>query len=516
MRSYPSLRFSLRLTAGAVLCATLSTAQAQTQPPAINSSQDDQHALAITIYNENLALVKDQRQIHLPSGTSTLALGDVSARIRPETALLRHLQQADALRVLEQNFDFDLLTPQKLLDKSMGRSVRVLRTNPATGADTTETATVLSTQDGLVLQYADQRIENSLPANARVVFADVPSTLRSRPTLSMLVNMQANNRATNQAYTPHTPQDVELSYLTSGLGWKADYVVELSPDTHASGPQLNLSGWVTLTNTSGTSYRNARLQLVAGDVNQVAPPERQLRTLAMAATTAKVADGVREESLFEYHLYSLQRPTTLENNQTKQVALLSASGVPARKVLLLQGQDYYYLDGVVGNAGASNTNLGERFKVSAWLEFDNTERAQLGLPLPKGVVRVYQRDAAGSAQFLGEDRIDHTPAQQTVRLRLGNAFDVTADKKQTDFKKLPANAAGSKYRYSYESAYELVLKNAKKEAVTVTVQEPVPGDWQIIHSNLPSTKGNAHTATWSVTVPAQGQATLSYRVVVRM
>ena len=211
-----------------------------------------------------------------------------------------------------------------------------------------------------------------------------------------------------------------------------------------------------------------------------------------------------EESLFEYHLYTLDRPTTIAENQTKQVALLSANGVPARKEMVLQGGDYYY-------QGASG-ELGQKLKVGVFLEFDNKDNARLGLPLPKGVVRVYKKDSAGNAQFIGEDSIEHTPKNEKVRLKLGNAFDVTADKKQTDFKRLP-NAG--KYGFVSESAYETVLKNAKKEAVTVTVQEPIPGDWQILSTSQAHTKAASNMAVWKVTVPAEGKAVLTYRTLVR-
>jgi hypothetical protein len=452
------------------------------------STLADQQEVAVTIYNDNLALVKDQRKVQLQRGTLSLAFRDVSARMRPETAQLRSLTAPGQLSVLEQNFDFDLLTPQKLLEKYVGQAVTVVRTNPATGAETSETATVLAANSGVVLQIG-QRIETGIPG--RLVFGQVPPNLRDRPTLVMALD----NRGSPQ-------QSLELSYLTAGLGWRADYVVELN----AADDQIDMSGWVTLTNTSGAAYRNARLQLVAGDVNQVTPDRGNLeRVKTMAAPMmAKAEQRMAEESLFEYHLYTLDRPTTLAENQTKQVSLLSASGVPARKELVLRGNDYYYQ----GAAG----DLGQKIKVGVFVEFDNRESARLGLPLPKGVVRVYKKDQAGNAQFIGEDRIDHTPKNEKVRLKLGEAFDVTADKKQTDFKKLSGTR---KYDYVFESAYELVLKNAKNEAVTVTVQEPVPGDWQILSESQPHAKADANTAVWRVKVPAQGSTVLTYRALVR-
>lgn len=369
----------------------------------------------------------------------------------------------------------------------MGKSVGIVKTSPTTGAETTEQAQVLSANNGVVLKMGD-RIETGIPG--RIVYSDVPANLRDRPTL--VVQLQNKGAA---------EQNVELSYLTGGLGWKADYVAELN----ANEDKLDLSGWVTLTNTSGTSYRNAKLQLVAGDVNRV--HEQRLlamKTMRMDAMAAEAATPMAEESLLEYHLYTLDRPTTIAENQTKQVALLSASGVPIRKELVLRGADYYYQ--------SSYGDLDQKLKVGVFIEFDNKESAHLGLPLPKGIMKVYKKDNSGNAQFVGEDSIDHIPKNESVRLKLGDAFDVTADKKQTDFKKLPNP---EKANSAFESAYEIVLKNAKKEPVTVTVQEPIPADWKILKSSHPSEKATSNTAVWHVEVPAEGKTTLSYRVQVK-
>lgn len=451
------------------------------------STLNDQQEVAVTIYNNNLALVKDQRKLTLASGQVALAFRDVSAQMRPETALLRSISAPGSLSVIEQNFDFDLLTPQKLLEKYVGKTVGIIRMNPATGVETREEAQVLSAQNGTVFKIGE-RIETGMPG--RIVYGELPANLRDRPTLVMSLN---NSRT--------SAQNVELSYLTGGLGWKADYVVELN----ATDDKLDMSGWVTLSNTSGASYRNAKLQLVAGDVNQVRRNEpvaiNEVRSFARAAP---VAAKMAEESLFEYHLYTLDRPTTIAENQTKQVALLSAANVPVRKEFLLAGNDYYYQ--------SSYGDIVQKLKIGVFIELENKDSSHLGMPLPKGIIRVYKKDAAGNAQFVGEDNMDHTPKNEKVRLKLGDAFDVTADKKQTDFKKVAGN---SKYNYSFESAYEIVLKNAKKEAVTIKVQEPMPGDWNVISESHPHTKGASNTAVWNVTVPAEGKTTLTYRALVR-
>ena len=451
------------------------------------STLADQQSIAVTIYNENLALVKDQRRLTLQAGQNRLALREVSARMRPETALLRSLSHPGSLTLREQNFDFDLLTPAKLLEKYVGREVRIVRTHPMTGAESIETATVLAANGGVVMRIGD-RIETGLPG--RIVYDGVPANLRDRPTLvSELDAARAG------------AQTVELSYLTGGLAWKADYVAELN----AADTALDLNGWVTLTNTSGTAYPNAKLQLVAGDVNRVRDEMRlAAKSSAMRERAGAAAPAMAQEALFEYHLYTLARPTTIADNQTKQVALLGAQSVPVTKELVLQGSDYYYRSSV----GA----IGQKLKVGVFVQFANRDSSRLGMPMPKGVVRVYKKDSAGNAQFVGEDRIDHTPRNETVRLKLGEAFDVTADKKQTDFKRRePTNRAS----YVFETAYEIVLRNAKKEPVSVVVREPVPGDWTMLEESQGHAKVAAGTAEWNVKVPAGGSATLRYRVLVR-
>jgi hypothetical protein len=452
------------------------------------STLADQKEVAVTIYNENLALVKDKRTLTLPKGENTLAFREVSGRMRPETALLQSNSQQEDIVVIEQNFDFDLLTPQKLLEKYVGRTIGIVKTHPTTGEETVEEAAVLSSNNGVVLRVGD-RIETGV-SGGRLIFPDVPDNLRDKPTLVMQLVSKTDR-----------PQDLELSYLTGGLGWQADYVAELNSDES----KLNLLGWVTLTNTSGTSYNNARLQLVAGDVHQVQPIfEKRTRGEMVDVMYAAQAPKMAQESLFEYHLYTLDRPTNILENQTKQVALLQAENISSSKEYLLKGQDYYYRS----KAGS----LGSKIKVAVYLSYENSKAENLGMPLPKGIVRVYKQDSSGSVQFVGEDRIDHTPENETVRLKLGNAFDITADKKQTDFKKL---AGSSSYNYIYESSYRIELKNGKDEDIAVRVVEPMPGDWDILSESLPHKKISSSEAEWLVRVPAKGSSELLYRVKVK-
>jgi len=453
-------------------------------PREIVSTAADQQGVSLTIYNDDLALVKDARRVALARDVNRLAWREVSAQLRPETAQLRNVSSPAGFRLQEQNFDFDLLTPATLLEKYVGREAEVIRSHPTTGAETREKATVLATNGGVVLRFAD-RIETGVPG--RLAFPGVPDTLRDRPTLVVSLDTPAAGA-----------QTLELSYLTGGLSWRADYVAELN----AGDDLLDLNGWVTLTNRSGASYPDAKLQLVAGDVNRVREAVAGRERMLMKAE-AKPAEDMQQEALFEYHLYTLPRPTTLAENQTKQVALMSATRVPVKKEFLLAGADYYYSD--------RHGDLGQKMKVGVFVEFANRGEG-LGVPLPRGTVRVYKKDGAGNAQFVGEDRIDHTPKNETVRLKLGEAFDVTADKKQTDFRKV---SGSGRYNYVYESAYELVIKNAKSEAVTVTVREPMPGDWTMLAESQRHVKSASDTAEWQVRVPAEGSATLTWRVRVR-
>lgn len=442
-----------------------------------------QEALAVTIYNDDLALLKDLRRLTLTQGENRLAWRNCAGRIRPETALLAETSGALQVSLLEQNFDFDLLTPESLLEKYIGRQVQVIRTNDA-GERTTEEATVLATNDGVVLRYAD-RIETGLVGH--LAFPDLPPDLRDQPTL--ILHLEAAQAGAGT---------FELSYLTGGLSWRADYVADLSAD----GLFMDLNGWVTLTNQSGVAYRQARVQLVAGEVHKVplASPDfvcdGPLPPCSMEAPP-------EEESLDEYHLYSLQRPTDILNNQTKQVALLSAPRVPIRRELVVRGNPYFYR--------AQSSDGWEKLPVASTLSFTNRD-GSLGVPLPKGVVRVYAKDSRGNAQFIGEDRIDHTPRHETVTLRLGESFDVTVHRKQTEFNKLSGTG---RYNYAFEAAFAMELKNAKSDPVTIKVVEAIPGDWKMLLESEPHTKEASNLASWQVTIPAEGAVTLTWRVQVR-
>jgi hypothetical protein len=442
------------------------------------SSATEREAVAVTVYNDDLALVKERRKVELASGLNRLSLREVAAQMRPETSLLRAVS-GQPLSLLEQNFDFDLLTPQKLLEKYVGREVTVIRSHPTSDAERREKATVLAAGQGTVLRFAD-RIETGVPG--RLAFDSVPANLRDRPTLSVLLEAAGGKQA------------VELSYLTGGLSWKADYVANLSAD----GKTLDLNAWVTLTNRSGAGFDDATLQLVAGTVNRVRQQDSRVYAMAAPAPARAKAAEATQEALLDYHLYSFERPTSIADNQTKQLALLSASAVPVRRQYLLAGNDWYYRD--------RYNQIGQKLKPAVFLEFEN-KGGQLGKPLPAGIIRVYAKDSKGAAQFVGEDRIAHTAKNEKLQLRLGEAFDITAERKQTNYRKIADSVS--------ESSWRIELRNAKDEAVAVKVQEPMPGDWEMVQESQKHTKESARVASWNVAVPAGGTTVLEYAVRVK-
>ena len=441
------------------------------------SSLQDQENVAVTVYNSNIGLVKDTRKIHLPMGLTDLKFTEVAGQIMPQTVHIKSLTDPSRLDVLEQNYEYDLLTPQKLLDKFVGREIKVL-------IDGNEIPiTILSTNNGVVYRMGE-RIFTDSPG--KLIFPGLPENLIAKPTLVWSLENRLDR-----------PQTVEATYLTQGINWKADYVAVLDEKDQ----KMDLTGWVTLANQSGATYKNARLKLVAGDVNRVIDEvgrrDAAYRLEEVAAKAA--ASSFTEQSFFEYHLYSLQRATTIKDNQTKQVSLLSADSVPVTKRFLYYGADYYYRTPY----GVPISNQ----KIGVYVEITNKKENNLGMPLPKGTVRVYKADPDGSLQFAGEDRIDHTPKDETIKIKMGDAFDVVAERKQTDWRKLAHD--------TYEVAFEVSLRNHKDSPVTVSVIEPIPGDWEILHSSHEHKKIEAHTVEFDIPVGKDGQAKLTYRARMR-
>jgi hypothetical protein len=459
------------------LVSLVATAAASGVAP-VSITRDSQRDVMVTIYNGNLGLVKDVREVRLAPGTGEVQFMDVAAQIDPTTVHLKSLSDPAGLKILEQNYEYDLLSSQKLMEKFVGRKVRLYN-----GDGTFHDATLLTT-NGPVFEINGQI---HLGHHGRMVLPALPDNLVAKPTLVWLLRSQAA-----------ALQRVEASYLTGGITWKADYVMVLNPADDRS----DLTGWVTIDNKSGATYGNAALKLVAGDVNRAQDRRRDGRMMEVAAKAAAPADAGREfaaEGFFEYHLYTLDGRTTIKDSQTKQLSLLTAAGVPVDKQLIYYGAADYYRNAY----GMPISNQ----KVAVYLELKNSKDNRLGIPLPKGKVRVYKADGSGSQQFIGEDWIDHTPKDERVKIKMGNAFDVVGERVQRDFRKLGGSL--------YEVEWDVSLRNHKKEDQTVTVIEPVPGDWQVLHSTHPFEKVEAHTLRYRIAVPREGSAKLTYRVRLR-
>ncbi len=463
-----------------LLSLSLSNAAAAAPPAERVSTEKDRTKVTLTVYNQNFGLVRELRTLDaLPNGEVSLEFADVAATIQPETVHIRSLTSPGALAVLEQNYRYDLLTPEKLLEKYVGRPVHVYRYHEAKAEEQAVDAKLLSVAGGPVLQIGK---EITFGYGGRFAFPEVPEDLIARPTLMWLL-------ASRQP-----KQSVEVSYLAREMSWSADYVMVLDDkETRA-----DLTGWVTLSNQSGASYKDAELKLVAGDVNRVEPEGGTLGSVAYKSAPARDM-RMREESLFEYHLYTLGHPTTLRNNEQKQVTLLEGRGLGVTKKLLLPSQRYWFRSQV----GQVQTNQ----KVAVTLEFENSQKNRLGMPLPKGTLRVYKADKSGSQQFVGEDAIDHTPRDEKVRIKIGDAFDVVGDRKQMKW-----TALGE---CSSESAWEVELRNHKDTAVSVETIEATGGDWTIVSSSLPAERKDSQTFAFRAQVPAHGKTKITYVVRVR-
>lgn len=485
---------------GALLAATSVTAAAQAP-----SAQGD---VAVTIYNDNLALVQDTRRIAIPAGRSRQEFPDVSGQIRAETVSFA----ADDTAIIEQNFDYDLLSPGKLMEKAVGKTVTIVRVNPATGAETREAAKILATNGGVVMQIGD-RIEvlrdDGLPV--RVIFDRVPENLRARPTLS--VTLQSNRAGVRPA---------TLTYLTPGLGWKADYVTLFD---EAAG-KVDAQGWITLTNNTGTSYTNADVVMVAGTPNQIGgnryygggymppppppPPPGVIRRPGIeSGTRARLGD---------YYLYPLPERTTVANAQTKQVSFLDVQGAPAVKA-------YEYRVGWL-------QTMNEAQSASSVIKFSNSSRGGLGDQLPAGTVRVYMRDARGQPQFIGESAIPHTPMGSELAIRTGDAFDVKVRTAVVKRERIQSDEWERTARYRVTSSragtetvtveqspvywrttMAYTLTNARPVPVTVDLVQAGLDNWwhdtRVPSETVPGTQRSLDERLWHVTVPANGETVVT-------
>jgi hypothetical protein len=484
-----------------LVAAAPGLAQPGAIPPPDESAQGD---VSVTIYNNDLALVQDRRNLSFGQGRVRQEFPDVSAQIQPQTVTLT----GDNIAIVEQNFDFDLLSPQALIQNAVGETITLVRTNPATGVETRERALVLAANGGVVLQIGE-RIEvlrdDGLPV--RVIFDRAPENLRARPTLSVTVDSRRAGA-----------RPVTLTYLTQGIGWSADYVSLF--DERAG--RMDVQGWITLVNNSGTEYRAANTMLVAGAVGQDdedyrygrrPPPPRPGTTRVPGTETSG------RERIGDFYLYPLPERTTIANRQTKQVSFLNVSGAPAERA-------YEYRNPWLGAAD-------EPQNVNTVLRFSTSRDQGLGDALPAGTVRVYQRDARGNPQFVGESRIGHTPMGSELGLTTGQAFDVkvqpvvaerrriTVEEWRTTSRFRIFNPDGTVVRGEgdtlreqtfWQTTMRYTLTNARPEPVTVYVTqdglEYYWGDTRVISETLSSERPSADRVVWRVPVPANGSTTL--------
>lgn len=448
-----------------------------------STSQSDQTDLAVTVYNSNIALVRDVRQLQLPPGTFRLKFMDIAATVNPATVHFRSLTEPDKVGVIEQNYEYDLLEPNKLLNKYVGKEVTLVRSymdNNTTKHEEIK-AILLANNNGPVWKIGNDIVTGLYGESYR--FPEVPANLYDRPTLLMSLENSGSRK-----------QTIETSYLANNLSWNADYVLTVARDDKAA----DLDGWVTLVNNSGTAFHKAKLQLVAGELNRIITRGGVgAGVAAQEMAVAKAAPQFQQENFSEYHLYSLGRRTSIEDKETKQISLLEGSGVPVEKLYIVNGQNFYYRSVQAPGAPLKDP-------VMVFYKFKNEEKGGLGIPLPAGNVRVYQKDSKGGVLFIGEDHIDHTPKDEFVTVKIGNAFDVVAERKQTDYKKIADRV--------FEMEYEITLRNHKDTAITVEVNEPIGGDWEMLSSTYPAKKTAAFAAQFQIPVKPDGESVLKYRV----
>ncbi|MBU7022838.1 MAG: DUF4139 domain-containing protein [Theionarchaea archaeon] len=429
-------------------------------------SEDSQSPVEITIYNQNFGVVKEVRTIDLEEGLNAVMIQDVAKLIDPTSVSIKDLTGISY--VLEQNYLYDLVNKGKIYEKYLGKDITIIDKE----GNTLKGALLSYSGDELIIQN-DTGVH--IVKAEQVSLPELPEGLITKPTLKWLLD--AEKAGTH---------DMQLSYMTSGLNWEAYYVAVVNNDD----TKLDLMSWVTLTNNSGATYKNARLKLIAGEVHRVQP--QPVPTYAEEERgAAKAPDQFQEEPFFEYHMYTLDRKTDVLDNQQKQVTLFEAQNISVKKEYVF---DPGYSYGYQQNTGT----------VKVMLVFENTEENNMGMPLPAGIIRVYKKDSEGQLQFIGEDSIDHTPKDEIVRIYVGDAFDVVAEKKQTKYNQLGTRGA--------EISYEVSLRNHKADDITVTVLDHFWGEWRITESSHDWNQEDAYTAVWHINVAADGEVTLTYTV----
>ncbi|MBI1785224.1 DUF4139 domain-containing protein [Candidatus Sumerlaeota bacterium] len=458
------------------LAASLNAADRSAAKLAVGA--DAQREVMVTVYNNNYGLVREVRELSLPEGIAEVEFRDVAEKIDPTSVAIKPLSSSGSFTVLEQNYRYDLLNPQVLMDKFVGKTIKITSQRMVNNSQVSETreGTLLSTSNGTIMRFNDSYEINP---QGSITLEKVPEELLSKPTLVWLLKSSGGDK-----------QTVETSYLTNDMNWHADYVAVINADD----TKLDLNGWVTLDNKSGAAYRNATLKLIAGDVQRIMEPRApdlaaRARTMAAAAPEQQFA----EKSFFEYHMYTLDRPATLANNETKQLSLLEGHDIPVRKLFVFDSTPW---------TRSAGPRWSEKNKVAVMIEFENKKQNNLGIPLPKGRIRVYKGDTDNSRQLVGEDFLGHTPRDEKVRLKLGEAFDVVGERIQTDYKKLADRIS--------ELTFSISLRNHKDEDIQVTIVEHAYGDWEVVKESHPHVKKDAQTLEFNVPVPKNGETTVTY------
>ena len=434
---------------------------------------DAQTNVNVSIYNNNRALIKDERQVNFKEGLNELAFAGVSANMMPQTAILSGV----GLTTLEQNFNYDLLSQDSLMQKSVGHTVSTEYIDPATGKITSGKAKLLAYNNGRPVLKIGEEIETNFPG--RIIFDKVPANLRAVPTLT--VSALSENEIS---------EPVKLDYLTTGLTWNADYVARLD----ANEKTINLIGFVTLTNNSGANYNQAQLQLVAGEINTVREERfysnrEPKAVMFMDKATSPVMEA---ENLSDFYIYTVPHKTDLLSNQTKQVALLSGSGIGVKKTYELEEVFPVYSDNV------------KRAKPKIYLTFDNKKENKLGLPLPKGTIRLYKEDKSGLTQFVGEDKINHIADNETVRLKMGEAFNLTGSMKRLNFTKISDKIS--------QATFEITLKNGGDTPSTVDIKQSFPDGYRLLEQSMEGQKETSNQMKWGVSIPAKGETKFTYKI----
>jgi len=436
----------------------------------VTSTAGERSDLSLTVYNSDIALVSETRDVTLPRGESRVRFLDVPGSIIPESIQVR-FEGGVPVTVLEQSYEHDLVSPDRLIDKYVGRKVWLEYVNPVTGREQRLEATILSNRGGTVFRVGDEIILNHA---GKIIFPGLPEGLHTEPSLSWTVETEKS-------------ADVRLAvqFLARNITWKADYNLLLAGDD----TRADLRGWITLNNRSGFAFEKAKLTLVAGEVNVAPERKKGLMRMKMAAEAAPRA---KEDRFFEYHTYSLQRRTTLEDNAEKQISMVDIKGIPVKKRYMVKGEQYFYF---------SRYREGTlRGRAGVFIEL----KAGDGIPLPAGTVRVYKRDRNGETRFIGSDNIDHVAAGETVRIRTGDAFDILYERRQADWLRIAEGV--------FESSIEIKLRNRKDGDVTVTVIEPVPGEWMVLKTSHDFRKTDANTLEFDIKVPKKKETVLNYRV----